>query len=161
MQAAHEAGDTLGNGLKPREKILEVLLDIQEREGWLSQDSIRRVAEEHGVALIEAWSVANFYKVFSLVPRGRHVMTVCMGTACHVRSAPLLLEESAGQLGVEPGGTTKDGLFTVERVNCLGACGVGPVVVADGEVLHHMTPKKLRRRIQEIRKAEQEALEHA
>jgi len=119
------------------------------------------VAEGHGVPLIEAWRVANFYKVFSLVPRGKHVMTVCMGTACHVRNAPLLLEEFAGQLRVAPGETTADGLFTVETVNCLGACGVGPVVVADGEYHHHMTPKKLRRRIQEIRKVEEEGPDHA
>jgi NADH:ubiquinone oxidoreductase subunit E len=98
--------------------------------------------------------VASFYKAFSLTPRGLHLVTVCTGTACHVRGAPRMLDEVLGQLGVEPGETTADGLFTVECVNCLGACALGPVVVVDGVYHHHMTAGKLRRLLQSIRRAE-------
>jgi len=141
-------------------RLLETLLERQEKEGYLSRETIRDVAVSLGVPLTEAWGVANFYKVFSLVPRGKHRMTVCMGTACHVRSAPLLLEEFSGQLNLEPGETSADGLVTVETVNCLGACGVGPVVVADEVFHHHMTPKKLRRLIRSVRRVEEEETEH-
>ena len=82
--------------------------------------------------LIEVFSLANFYKAFSLEPRGRHLLTVCAGTACHVRGAPSMLDEVTAQLEVEPGETTDDRAFTLETVNCLGACALGPVVVIDG-----------------------------
>ena len=86
-----------------------------------------------GVPLIEVFRLANFYKAFSLQPRGRHLLTVCTGTACHVRGAPRMLDEVVAELQVEPGETTADRAFTVETVNCLGACALGPVVVIDGK----------------------------
>jgi NADH:ubiquinone oxidoreductase subunit E len=109
--------------------------------------------------LIDVYRVASFYKAFCLAPRGRHVITVCMGTACHVRGAPRMLDEVLGQLGVRADETTDDGAFTIERVNCLGACALGPVVVLDGVYHDHMTPGKLRKLIQSVRQtdAEQEA----
>ena len=137
--------------------LVEVLQDIQEASGYLSEDAIRATSERLRVPLIEVYRVASFYKAFSLQPRGKHVITVCAGTACHVRGAPRMLDEVAGQLGIEPGETTDDGLFTVECVNCLGACALAPVVVLDGVYHHHMTPGKLRKLIQTIRQAEQEA----
>jgi NADH:ubiquinone oxidoreductase subunit E len=143
---AHRAGRA--------EDLIEVLQDIQEREGYLSRPSMRAVAERLGVPEIEVYRVARFYKAFALEPRGRHTVTVCMGTACHVRGAPLLLDELAGQLGVQAGQTSDDGLFTVERVNCLGACALGPVVVIDGVYHDHVTPAKLRKVIQSIREKE-------
>ncbi len=106
--------------------------------------------------LIEVSRVANFYKAFSLKPRGRHVITVCMGTACHVRGAIRMLDEVKGQLGLEPGETTKDGTFTLERVNCLGACALGPVVVLDGRYHGKMTPNKLRKLVESVYAAEKE-----
>ena len=145
--------------LEPRrskpEELIEALQDIQETLGYISEESMEAVAEELGVPLIEVARVANFYKAFSLKPRGKHVITVCMGTACHVRGANPLLEEALFELDVEPGGTTEDGLFTVESVNCLGACALGPVVVLDGVYCHHMTPKKLKELIASVRQTEQ------
>ena len=114
------------------------------------------VSERLGVPLIEVYRVANFYKAFSLSPRGRHLITVCMGTACHVRGALRMLDEVIGQLGVEPGETTEDGVFTVETVNCLGVCALGPVVVLDGRYHDHMTPRKLRKLVQSVRDADEE-----
>jgi NADH:ubiquinone oxidoreductase subunit E len=115
---------------------------------------MRTTSERLGVPLIEVYRVANFYKAFKLTPLGKYVLTFCLGTACHVRGGPLLLNEAAGQLGVEPGQTTEDGLFTVERVNCLGACALGPVVAVNGDYHDRMTPAKLRRLIKSIRKSE-------
>ena len=142
-------------------QLIEVLQDLQEANGHLSEEVMETVSQRLAVPLIEVYRVARFYKAFSLKPRGRHLITVCMGTACHVRGAVRMLDEVQGQLGVKAGETTDDGLFTVERVNCLGACALGPVVVLDGVYQHHMTPGKLRRLIQSLRDAEQEAVTNA
>lgn len=134
--------------------LIEVLQDVQETNGYVSEAAMRTISARLTVPLIEVYRVASFYKAFSLTPRGLHLVTVCTGTACHVRGAPRMLDEVLGQLGVEPGETTADGLFTVECVNCLGACALGPVVVVDGVYHHHMTAGKLRRLLQSIRRAE-------
>jgi NADH:ubiquinone oxidoreductase subunit E len=138
-------------------QLIEVLQDLQESHGYLSEDAMSLVSERLGVPLIEVYRVANFYRAFSLSPRGRHLITVCTGTACHVRGAPRMLDEVLGQRGGEPGETTEDGAFTVETVNCLGACALGPVVVLDGQYHDHMSPRKLRKLIQSVRQADEEA----
>ena len=157
--------DTLENILDDRPSeprfLIEVLQDVQQAEGYLSEDVMCKVSERLSVPLIEVYRVANFYKAFSLQPRGKHLVTVCMGTACHVRGAPRMLDEVAGQLGIEAGQTTDDQLFTVESVNCLGACALGPVVVLDGVYHDHMTPGKLRKLIQSVRDTEQEVITNA
>lgn len=129
-------------------ELVETLQDIQQAYGYLSEEVLKVVAEELGVPLIEVFRVANFYKAFTLKPRGKHLITVCMGTACHVKGAPKFLDEVLGQLGVKPGETTCDGEFTVETVNCLGACALSPVVVLDGKYYDHMSSGKLRVLIQ-------------
>lgn len=128
-----------------RDQLVEVLQDVQECQGYISEQAIREISSRMDVPLIEVYRVANFYKAFSLKPRGKHVLTVCMGTACHVRGAATLLDELAGQLGLQAGQTDEAGQFTVERVNCLGACALGPVVVVDGAYHDHVTPAKLRK----------------
>ena len=135
-------------------QLIEVLQDIQEACGYIPQESMVTVSAELGIPLIEVYRVASFYKAFSLEPSGKHVITVCLGTACHVRGAARMVDQVAGQLGVNPGGTTTDGLFTVECVNCLGACALGPVVVLDGVYYDKMTPRKLSRMIESVRAAE-------
>ena len=105
---------------------------------------------------IEVFRVAHFYKAFTLVPRGRHLLTVCMGTACHVRGALRLLDTVEGQLNVSPGETTADRAFTLERVNCLGCCAIGPVVVLDDVYHDHMTPGKLRKLVTAAYKQDKE-----
>jgi len=141
--------------------VMETLQDIQEAYGYLPREAQCRVAEALDVPLIEVFRMANFYKAFSLHPRGRHLITVCLGTACHVQGAPKLVEEVLGRLGVEPGGTTKDGAFTVETVNCVGACALAPVVIIDGKYYDHMTPRKLRKLIESIREKEEDDDENA
>jgi len=133
-------------------ELIEVLQDIQKIYNYLPEEVLKSVSERLEIPLIEVFRVANFYKAFSLLPRGKHLLTACMGTACHVRGAPKFLDEILGELHVAPGETTKDGGFTVETVNCLGACALGPVVVLDGKYYSHMTTGKLRTLIQKVRK---------
>jgi NADH:ubiquinone oxidoreductase subunit E len=146
----------LENRCSQPHQLIEVLQDVQETFGYISEEAMTTVSKELGVPVIEVYRVANYYKAFSLAPRGRHVITVCMGTACHVRGAPRMLDEVRGQLGIEPGQTTSDGMFTLERVNCLGACALGPIVVMDGKYHRNMTPNKLRKLVQSVRETEKE-----
>jgi len=137
--------------------VVEVLQDMQKSCGYLPEEGLRQVSDSFGVPLIEVFRLASFYKAFSLKPRGRHLVTVCLGTACHVRGAPRMLDEVASQLGVGPGETTEDQAFTVETVNCLGACALGPVVVLDGQYHDHMTSAKLRGLLSMVRTMDLEA----
>lgn len=146
---------------KQPQQLIEVLLDVQERNGFCSEEALREISQEISVPLIEVWRVANFYKAISLQPRGKHLITVCLGTACHVRSAALLVEECFSQIRMETGGTSVDGLFTIEKVNCLGACALGPIVVLDGVYHHHMTPARLRKLIKSAYKLEEETMSDA
>jgi len=133
-------------------QLIEVLQDIQEQHGYISEESMVTVSKELGMPLMEVYSVASFYKAFSLKPRGKNVITICTGTACHVRGAKLNLNQATGQLGVTPGEVTDDGLFTIENVNCLGACALAPVVTENGSCHNHMTPSKLRKLIRSLQK---------
>lgn len=141
--------------------LVEALQDVQQAEGYISEDTMCALSERLCVPLIEVYRVASFYKAFSLRPRGKHVITVCTGTACHVRRASRMLDEVAGQLGIQPGETTDDQRFTLESVNCLGACALGPIVVLDGVYHDHMTPAKLRKLIRSVCDAEQEVTQDA
>jgi NADH-quinone oxidoreductase subunit E len=137
-------------------QLIEVLQDIQEHYGYISKEAMQAVSQGLGVPVIEVYRVASFYKAFRLHPSGKNVITMCMGTACHVRGARLLLDQATGQLGVKSGEVTPDGLFSVEHVNCLGACALGPIVTENGTYHHHMTPGKLRKLINtlSLKKAE-------
>lgn len=136
------------------DQLIEVLQDIQAEFQYLPEEGLRMVSKVLDVPPIEVFRVANFYKAFSLTPRGRHLLTVCMGTACHVRRAPRLLDTAKGDLDISPGETTGDGAFTLERVNCLGCCALGPVVVLDGVYYDHTTSAKLRKLIAAVREQE-------
>ena len=142
-------------------QLVEVLQDVQDYYGYIPEEAMRTVSKELGVPLIDVYRVACFYKAFSLKPRGKNVFTICMGTACHVRGAKRLLDQVSGQLNVKPGDTTDDGLFTVERVNCLGACALGPIVVQNGGYHHHITPGKLRKLIDSASKTKTGEIKHA
>jgi len=146
-----------GRGAEPFD-VVEALQDIQEAHDYLPEQALHRVSEVFGIPLIEVFRLANFYKAFSLKPRGRHLLTACLGTACHVRGAPRFLDEILGQLKVRPGETTDDGAFTVETVNCLGACALAPVVIIDGGYHDHMTPAKLRELLNTVRAQDREVV---
>jgi NADH:ubiquinone oxidoreductase subunit E len=132
-------------------QLIEALQDVQENYGYISEEAMRTVSLGLGVPLMEVYRVASFYKAFRLHPAGQHALTMCMGTACHVRSSHLLLDYATGELGVKPGDVTPDGLFSIHQVNCLGACALGPIVAENGSYHHHMTPGKLRKLIETLR----------
>ena len=141
-------------------QLIEVLHDVQKNYGYVSKEAMQAVSQGLGVPLIEVYRVASFYKAFRLKPSGKHVLTMCMGTACHVRSSSLLLDQAISQLGVKPGDVTPDGLFSLQQVNCLGACALGPIVSENGSYHHHMTPGKLRKLIKTLSRQRAEEKEN-
>lgn len=125
-----------------RRAVILILQDLQERFGWLSPETLEAAARELGISPAHVYSVATFYKSFSLAPRGRHLCTVCMGTACHVRGGAAILERFERKLGILAGQTSADREYTLERVNCLGACALAPLAVVDGRYHGQMTESK-------------------
>ncbi len=132
-----------GHG-RDRGGLIATLEAIQDRYGHLPEKALRMVSEETGRSLVDVYGIATFFRAFSLVPRGRHLVCACLGTACHVRGAPRVVEELERQLGIRSGETTPDGQFTLETVNCLGACALGPVVVIDGHYFSKVGKGKVR-----------------
>ncbi len=128
-----------------RDSLISILQDVQTRYHYLPEDALRQVARMLDLPLIQVYGVATFFKAFSLEPRGKHLVHVCLGTACHVRGANSVLDEVKRRLDVEPGQTTDDMEYTLETVNCLGACALGPIVVVDGEYHGQITPRKVKK----------------
>jgi NADH-quinone oxidoreductase subunit E len=124
-------------------ELISILEDIQTKYSYLPEKALRNVAEQTGHPLSEVYGVATFYSWFSLKPRGRHLVSCCRGTACHVRGAPRVADELMNQMQVRPGETTADKEFTLETVNCLGACALGPIVVVDGHYFPNVAPNKV------------------
>lgn len=126
-----------------KDNLIAILQDIQGEHNYLPQDALRYVAKALKVPLSDVVGVATFYRAFSLTPRGKHTCTVCLGTACHVRGGPKILDEFERRLRVRPGETTKDGRFTLETVACLGCCAIGPVVVVDKDYHAHTSVRQV------------------
>ena len=122
-----------------------VLQDIQAEYNYLPQESLKRISEKMALPLSQVLHVATFYKAFSLEPRGKHLITVCLGTACHVRGGPRIVDQIERSLNVRAGGTTADGLFTLETVNCVGACALGPMMIVDGQYHGQMAASRVDR----------------
>ena len=135
--------------------VIAIMQDIQKEYHYLPEEALCYVAKKLGISDAKIYGVATFYENFSLNPKGKYVIKVCDGTACHVRKSVPILEEIRKQLGVtEKNPTTADMLFTVETVSCLGACGLAPVCTVNDVVYPSMTPEKARDMIREIRKKE-------
>jgi NADH:ubiquinone oxidoreductase subunit E len=130
--------------------IISILHDIQDRYNHLPQEALKQVASRLRMNLNDIYGVATFYKSFSLTPKGKHSITLCLGTACHVRGGPKILKEMTRHLNIEPGETTKDNKFSLHVVNCLGVCAIGPVMFVDGKFYGEMTPVKARRVIDKL-----------
>lgn len=128
-----------------RDSLISILQDIQSEYHYLPENVLRAVASQLGLPLIQVYGVATFFKAFSLEPRGQHIVSVCLGTACHVRGAPAVLDEVKRQLGIAPSETTEDMRFSLETVNCLGACAVGPIIVVDGKYHGQMRSGKIKK----------------
>jgi NADH-quinone oxidoreductase subunit E len=115
-----------------RSMLVSILQDIQAEYNYLPKEALVAVSQGLDIPLTQVYSVASFFKAFNLKPRGHHLIHVCRGTACHVRGSVRILEEVERKLGVSSGGTTKDLKYTLETVNCVGACALGPIVIVDG-----------------------------
>ena len=123
--------------------LISMLEDIQAKHNYLPPEILKALSEKTGRSLVDIYGVATFYKSFSLRPRGKHLCSVCVGTACHVRGAPAVADEFARQLGTPPGHMTADKEFTLDTVNCLGACALGPIVVVDGHYFSKVSPTRV------------------
>lgn len=137
--------------------LIAVLQDIQEAYHYLPQEALTQVAESLEIPLSQVCQVATFYKAFSLEPRGKHLIHVCLGTACHVRGGVRIVEEIGRVLGIRPGETTADQQFTLETVNCLGACALGPMLVVDEEYHGKMALRKVAPLLKAYVKTEEES----
>jgi len=120
--------------------LIQLLLDIQSEFNWISREAIARISDKMRIPKSKIYRIASFYEAMSLNPVGRHIMQVCLGTACQVRGAPKILDRIKENLKVEEGATTSDMRFSLKRVNCLGCCAMGPVIVIDGEYHGKITP---------------------
>lgn len=133
--------------------LIGIMQDIQRRERYLSEEALCYVAEKLGISQAKVYAVATFYENFSLQPKGKFVIRICDGTACHVRKSQAVLTAINNELKLEEGKhTTADGLFTLETVSCLGACGLAPVLTVNDVVHHAMTPEKAKALIEDLRK---------
>jgi NADH-quinone oxidoreductase subunit E len=129
---------------KNHAELISILEEIQNTYGYLPGQALQIINQKTEHSLVDIYGMATFYKAFSLKPRGKHLILVCLGTACHVRGAPKIVEEFKQQLGIEAGETTADKEFTLETVNCLGACALGPTVVVDGHYFSHVNKAKVK-----------------
>ena len=134
-----------------RDSLVSILQDIQSEYHYIPEDALRVVAGQLDLQLIQVYGVATFFKAFSLKPRGEHIVSVCLGTACHIRDGQRLVDKMERDYGIKPGETTEDMRFTFETVNCLGCCALGPVVVVDGKYEGQMNADKLDHVLREYR----------
>jgi len=151
IEEAFQVHDIIAKHQAARGGIILILEKIQARHGYLPEQALRVVAGETGRSIVDLYRMATFYRAFSLKPRGKHVCSVCLGTACHVRGAPRVEEEFEKQLKVKAGQTTPDKEFTLETVNCLGACALGPVAVVDGRYFSGVSTVKVKQIIEQAR----------
>lgn len=123
--------------------LIQLLLDIQKQIKWIPKKAIIRISQRLNIPCSQIYRVASFYTVLSLEPIGRHLVRVCEGTACYVRGGPRILDFLESKLDIKSGETTKDNKFTLETVNCLGCCALGPVVEIDKQYFGKLNSSKL------------------
>ncbi len=134
--------------------LLAIMQDVQDHENYLPREAVDHIAQKLDVPVARIYSMATFFESFHLQPRGKHICTVCMGTACHVRGAQRLVEQLERDLKVDSGCTTEDLMFTVEEVNCVGACALGPLVIIDGEYHGNVTSGQLNKVVKKLQTEE-------
>jgi NADH-quinone oxidoreductase subunit E len=151
MQTARQDIDTILEQY-PRhpQHLINLLQDVQAEYSYISPEHLTLICDHVGVPVTQAWSVATFYKSFSLEPRGEHEIKVCLGTVCHLKGGERLVEGCERKLGVARGGTTEDLRFSLDTLNCVGACALAPVVVVDENYLPNSTQRKLDKVIKKL-----------
>lgn len=132
--------------------LIPILQEIQESFGYLPEEALVFVSEEVGIPLGKIYGVVTFYSQFYLSPRGKNIIRVCHGTACHIGGAERISEAVSEELGVDEGSTTEDGEFTVERVACLGCCSLAPCLMVNDETHARLSPRKIKRMVKKYRK---------
>ena len=143
-EVAGKVGSVLKRYRNDKGMLVSILQDVQAEYNYLPRPTLEEVSKGLDVPLSQVYSVATFFKALSLKPRGRHLINVCMGTACHVRGAVKVLETIERDINVKSGETTEDMKFTLETVNCVGACALGPVVIVDGEYYGQVKTEKVK-----------------
>ena len=146
---ANEVGSNQG-------ELIHILHEVQKQHGYIPAQAISQISRQLRISESEIFGVLTFYKAFTLKPRGEHLVTICMGTACHVRGAPMILDEFRRELDIEPGETTEDNLFTIETVNCVGACALGPIVIIDGDYHGQMKTREVDKLIKKFKDIKRE-----
>ncbi len=136
-----------------RKELIHILHEVQSEYGYISPEAIADTARFLCIPESDIYGILTFYRAFTLTPRGEHIITICMGTACHVRGAPRILDEFSRRLEIKAGETSEDGEYTLETVNCVGACALGPIVITDGEYHGEVKSKDLQ---SILKKVEQE-----
>ena len=144
VQELHNVEKILDKYSCDKNALIQILLDIQEQNHWLPKISLLWVSERLGIPWSQIYHIASFYKAFSLVPQGRHQVQVCLGTACQVRSAPKILDRVVEVLKIKPGETDPEQKFTLNTVNCLGCCALGPVVAIDNDYYSNPSVEQLK-----------------
>jgi len=140
---ARKVEDLIDSYIDRKEQLISLLQDVQAEFNYIPQDIIVRISQKLDIPLSQVFSVATFFQAFSLKPRGRHTVTICLGTACHVKGGQRLVDKMKRDFHIEPGETTDDERFTLETANCLGCCALGPVVVVDGKYESQVNQEKL------------------
>ncbi|MBE3121695.1 MAG: NADH-quinone oxidoreductase subunit NuoE [Thermoplasmata archaeon] len=143
IQELREIDEIIDDYDGEKSALIQILLKIQEKNHWLPKPALLWVSERLNIPMSQILHIATFYKSFSLEPRGEHLVRVCLGTACHVRNGPKILEAAEQYLGIRSGETTPDMKFTLESVNCLGCCALGPVMIVDNEYHGKLTSSQV------------------
>ena len=141
----NELKEIIGHSPQNPSSLITVLQDIQRKFHYLPPEAMKETSKALGVPLSRVYSVATFYSAFSLEPRGEHICRICMGTACHIKGAPMALEQAELQLGIKAGETTPDLRFSLEVVNCVGACAMAPVVIIDDKYYGNVRVDKMKK----------------
>jgi NADH-quinone oxidoreductase E subunit len=139
-----------------RDALIPILQEVQEKEGFLSREAVTRISKHLNLPATKIYGVATFYNQFRFLPKGKYHLMVCRGTACHVKGSSRVMEMAQKLLKLKPGQTSRDRLFSLETVACMGACGLSPVMNLNGEFYAKVTPQKLIKIIQECRETESE-----
>ena len=154
VKGVQEICDSYANEPSP---LMMILSAIQKKYGYIPLEVQQIISEKTGIPVAEIYGVVTFYSFFSLKPKGKYVIGICLGTACYVKSSQQVVDKFSSLLGIKAGETTKDGLFTIEAIRCIGACALAPAMSINGKVYPKVTPDQVGKIIDEYRKLEAEA----
>ncbi len=155
MKQFEELDEILNRFKEPkRDQLIPILQKVQEKEGYISREAVRLIGQRLRIPASKIYGVATFYNQFRFKPIGKYHIQICRGTACHVKGSSRVMDTLKQELKIKPGETTRDGLFSLEIVACIGACGLAPVVSINGEFYANMTGSKLTKLLREYRRKE-------